>query len=96
MAESIYILDAAAQLTDVLAILGSDTLGYSNYDRSLGLEKAFDLLDECIHIEWKLRKIDSIRSVTVLTLCKSCSACKPSGISSHNLNDDNLSACSLQ
>ena len=91
MAEGIdIVLVLIAELHDVLSVRRADALGDADDDGILLLEEALAFCDKGVHIKGKLREVDGIRAVAVLTLGERGRAGQPAGVPAHDLNDDDL------
>ena len=93
MSECVYVINAVAKLHDELSVSSLDTFRDTDNDGVLILQKLLALFYKFIDIKCDLRKINGIRTCAVFTLCKAGSACEPSCIAAHDLNDRDRAVC---
>ena len=96
MSKRIYKIYICSKFTDISSIFQMDSFGNRYNNRSFLFQQIFDSFHEIVKIKCQLRKINQIRSRTVLSFRKSRRSGKPSGISSHDLNDRDKSLAVLQ
>ena len=96
MSERIYKVNAVSKLTYISSVCGTDSLWYSNHDRRLLLQKLSDSSSKSLKIKCRLRQVNQIWTLAVLSLGQRRWTCQPSRITSHNLYNRNDSVLSLQ
>ena len=84
VSKCIYVIPYTAQLADIASVSQLDSFRYCNDNRGFFLKEFFYFGKEFIYIKWNFRKIDQIRSITVLRLGKCSGTCKPACITSHD------------
>jgi len=87
VSKCIYIVSYISKFTYVSAVCKLDSLRNSDNNRGFFLKKVFYFCKEFLNIKRYFRKVDQIRSVAVFGFRKSCGACKPSGITSHDFHN---------
>ena len=93
VAKCVYLIGSVAKLACIAAVSKLQAFGNSDDNRSLGLGEVLYLIQELVYVENSLRKINSIHTAAVITLCQSCCCGQPSGIAAHDLCDHDGGLC---